>query len=96
MPFLGVCVCSEIIYTDYIEGKSIGDISPVFVVLAGSLGPSVSIFCLCALACVALLMYRRKTIGGELGGDPTIAKEHAAFLAGLWMVYIVGSVLTSS
>jgi hypothetical protein len=90
------CVNSQIIYEGYIQDKTIGDIVPAFVVLAGSLGPSVSIFCVCALICVALLMYRRKTIGGELGGDPTVAKKHAAICACLWLIYILGSILTSS
>lgn len=88
--------CSETIYTGYIEGKPIGDVSPAFVVLSGALGASVSIFCVCALICVALLSYRRKYEGGELGGDPAKAKQHALFLVGLWIIYIVGSVLTSS
>ena len=89
------CVNSQIIYEGYIQDKTIGDIVPAFVVLAGSLGPSVSIFCVCALVCVVLLTYRRRTVGGELGGDPDLAKKHAAFLAGLWLVYIVGSVIAT-
>jgi len=84
------------IYEQYVEGNVIGDVTPAFVVLAGALGPSVSIFCVCALACVALLMYRRQTVGGELGGDPVLAKKHAVFSAGLWLVYIIGSILTTS
>jgi solute carrier family 8 (sodium/calcium exchanger) len=85
----------ETIYTGYIEGKVIGDVAPAFVVLSGALGPSVGIFCVCAVVCVALLSYRRRTVGGELGGDLDLAKKHAAFLTALWVVYIVGSVLTT-
>ena len=87
---------SETIYLNYIEGRTIEDVMPAFVVLSGALGPSVGIFCMCALICVALLSYRRKYAGGELGGDPSKAKLHALILVGLWIIYIVGSVLTSS
>merc|ERR1712107_594473 len=38
-----------------------------FVVVAGTLGPSVGVFTGCALSCVLLLAARRHFLGGELG-----------------------------
>mmetsp|Transcript_67352 Transcript_67352/g.191109 ORF Transcript_67352/g.191109 Transcript_67352/m.191109 type:complete len:833 (-) Transcript_67352:320-2818(-) len=64
-----------------------------FRVEAGSLGPSVVVFCVCALACIALLMVRRWTVGAELGGPVLIARMSSAFLVLLWLVYIVISVI---
>jgi len=66
-----------------------------FVVLSGSLGFSVIIFCLCACMCLGTLAYRRKTVGAELGGDMKVAKQHAVFFVSLWFFYIVMSILSS-
>jgi solute carrier family 8 (sodium/calcium exchanger) len=63
-----------------------------FAVPAGALGLSVGIFCFCACACFGVLLYRRKTYGMELGGPEGPAKLHAAFLVGLWFIYVVGSI----
>ncbi|CAH8830789.1 unnamed protein product [Trichobilharzia szidati] len=61
-----------------------------FLVQPGSLGFSVTIFCIFALAAIALILFRRKkSIGGELGG-PKVAKYcSATFLFFLWFVYIL-------
>lgn len=64
-----------------------------FIVEAGSLGPSVIVFCCCALSCIALLMVRRWTVGAELGGPVLIARMSSAFLVMLWLVYIVCSII---
>jgi len=64
-----------------------------FVVESGSLGPSVIVFCCCALSCIALLMVRRWTLGAELGGPVLAARMSSAFLVMLWLVYIVCSVI---
>jgi len=64
-----------------------------FAVPAGSLGPSVTIFVCCAIACLALLYYRRVTCGMELGGPKSSANLHAGIMVGLWLVYIIGSIL---
>eukprot|EP00746_Dinoflagellata_sp_MGD_P134772 gnl/MRDRNA2_/MRDRNA2_68658_c0_seq1.p1 gnl/MRDRNA2_/MRDRNA2_68658_c0~~gnl/MRDRNA2_/MRDRNA2_68658_c0_seq1.p1 ORF type:complete len:302 (-),score=44.33 gnl/MRDRNA2_/MRDRNA2_68658_c0_seq1:158-1063(-) len=59
-----------------------------FVVEAGSLGFSVTVFCCCACACLAVLIVRRKIVGGELGG-PRFSKTVSSFFCGcLWFVYI--------
>jgi len=59
-----------------------------FVVLGGNLGPSVGVFCILALMCVATLILRRKYCGGELGGSKKLARLSAAFLVCLWFIYI--------
>jgi solute carrier family 8 (sodium/calcium exchanger) len=64
-----------------------------FRVDAGSLGPSVGVFCGCACTCIALLLVRRWTLGGELGGPVLAARMSSAFLVLLWLVYLVSAVL---
>ena len=52
--------------------------------------------CRCAaLTTIAVLYYRRVTIGAELGGPKASAKRHAALLVGLWFVYVVASILST-
>jgi len=64
-----------------------------FVVEAGALGPSVGVFCGCAVACIGLLLVRRWTLGAELGGPTLAARMSSAFLVLLWVLYIVTAVL---
>ncbi|CAD7929361.1 unnamed protein product [Amoebophrya sp. A25] len=64
-----------------------------FVVVAGSLGYSVMIFTICALACIATLIVRRSVYGGELGGPKVPKIGTAAFFVGLWGLYILLSSL---
>jgi len=59
-----------------------------FVVVGGTLGPSVSVFCVLAALCILTLVLRRKYLGGELGGDKKWAKLSAAWLISLWITYI--------
>jgi solute carrier family 8 (sodium/calcium exchanger) len=40
-----------------------------YYVPAGSLGFSVIVFLFCAIVCIIILLYRRKVVGGELGGS---------------------------
>eukprot|EP00449_Zooxanthella_nutricula_P042619 CAMPEP_0198610332 /NCGR_PEP_ID=MMETSP1462-20131121/156839_1 /TAXON_ID=1333877 /ORGANISM="Brandtodinium nutriculum, Strain RCC3387" /LENGTH=858 /DNA_ID=CAMNT_0044342137 /DNA_START=35 /DNA_END=2612 /DNA_ORIENTATION=+ len=59
-----------------------------FVVKAGSLAFSVTVFSCCAVLCISLLALRRWKFGGELGG-PTMEKwASAGFLTLLWFTYI--------
>lgn len=65
-----------------------------FVVPAGNLAFSVTLFCSeAAIAIIILLIRRNKNIGGELGG-PKVAKymTAAAFFT-LWLIYLVMSSL---
>jgi len=59
-----------------------------FVVEAGGLAFSVSVFTLCALICLALLYIRRIMCGGELGGPQQLKVASAGLLVGLWFFYI--------
>ena len=63
----------------------------VFVVPAGDLGFSVTVFCGCGVACLGTLVARRKLVGGCLGGPSTSKKATAVFFLGLWCVYIAMS-----
>jgi len=59
-----------------------------FIVKAGTLGFSVTVFVCCASVCLCMLLVRRFTCQGELGG-PRLAKYlSAAFSVSLWGVYI--------
>nr|VZH94961.1 unnamed protein product [Spirometra erinaceieuropaei] len=61
-----------------------------FVVLKGSLGFSVTIFCIFAVfSIVVLVLRRRKPVGGELGGPPAIKWASAIFFLLLWIVYVL-------
>lgn len=62
-----------------------------FVVVAGDLGFSVIVFCICALICIAHLLLRRKMYGGEFGGPETPKWIAAGFYVLLWFVYIIMS-----
>lgn len=66
-----------------------------FIVPAGSLSFSVTVFTICAISCVALLFVRRRLYGGELGGPKSAQMRDSAILALLWGVYIVASIITS-
>jgi len=68
-----------------------------FLVEAGSLGFSVLIFCIEAVICIGVLMYRRyhKDIAGELGGPQNARKITSFVLVSLWFIYILLSALES-
>ncbi|CAH8563912.1 unnamed protein product [Dicrocoelium dendriticum] len=61
-----------------------------FMVQPGSLGFSVTVFCIFALAAILVIILRRRpNVGGELGGPTRIKYLSAAFFLLLWFVYIV-------
>ncbi|XP_042356029.1 sodium/calcium exchanger 3 isoform X1 [Plectropomus leopardus] len=65
-----------------------------FVVEAGSLAFSVTLFTIFAFLAVSVLLYRRRAhIGGELGGPRGHRLATSAFLIGLWFLYILFSSL---
>jgi len=66
-----------------------------FLVPAGSLGSSVFVFVLTAIACLSLLALRRRKYGGELGGPKFSQMRDASFLVALWLFYIGFSVVIS-
>lgn len=62
-----------------------------FHVPPGTLGFSVLIFCILALVCIGVLMYRRfnPNIGAELGGPRQSRILSSLFFTGLWFTYII-------
>jgi solute carrier family 8 (sodium/calcium exchanger) len=60
-----------------------------FKVDPGSIGFSVTIFCIEAVIAIAILLIRRNpAVGGELGGPKTIKSVCAGFFAFLWVSYV--------
>ena len=68
-----------------------------FRVEAGALGFSVLIFCIEALVCITILMYRRfnKNINAELGGPSRSRKITSFAFVMLWIMYLLISALQS-
>lgn len=67
-----------------------------FRVDPGTLAMSVTVFCVMALATVLLLILRRRpSVGGELGGPRTARLVTAGVLVVFWIIYIVISSLVS-
>ncbi|KAM3871527.1 sodium/calcium exchanger 3 isoform 2-T2 [Diretmus argenteus] len=65
-----------------------------FVVEAGSLAFSVTLFTIFAFLAISVLLYRRRAhIGGELGGPRGHRLATTAFLFSLWFLYILFSSL---
>lgn len=65
-----------------------------FIVEAGSLAFSVTLFTIFAFLAVSVLLYRRRPhIGGELGGPWGHRLATSAFLFSLWFLYILFSSL---
>ncbi|KAG8013014.1 Sodium/calcium exchanger 2, partial [Nibea albiflora] len=65
-----------------------------FVVEAGSLAFSVTLFTIFAFLAISVLLYRRRAhIGGELGGSRGHRLVTSAFFFGLWFLYILFSSL---
>ena len=65
-----------------------------FVVEAGSLAFSVTLFTIFAFLAVSVLLYRRQAhIGGELGGPRGHRLATSAFFFSLWFLYILFSSL---
>ena len=68
----------------------------VFKVEAGSLGFSVTIFCVCAFVCISLMLLRRLApVRGELGGPPRFKYPTTVLLFGLWVFYVLMSSMES-
>jgi solute carrier family 8 (sodium/calcium exchanger) len=62
-----------------------------FVVKAGKLSFSVTVFSCCAFAAVIVLFIRRIKLGGELGGPFVWKVITSCFLVFLWVIYIAAS-----
>lgn len=66
-----------------------------FLVPAGSLSFSVSVFCACAISCLILLLIRRLRYGGELGGPKFAQRRDSLILTVFWLIFITLSVVDS-
>lgn len=84
---IGLAWCVAAVYHNATGGK--------FLVEPGSLGFSVAIFCIEALFCIGLMMFRRfhPAIGAELGGPPGWRKITSTICACLWFNYVMLSAL---
>uniref|UniRef100_A0AC34QB99 Sodium/calcium exchanger membrane region domain-containing protein n=1 Tax=Panagrolaimus sp. JU765 TaxID=591449 RepID=A0AC34QB99_9BILA len=67
----------------------------VFKVNAGSLAPSVTLFCLGSVFCIAILQFRRYNtkIGGELGGPNVWRYISATAFILIWVFYMIYCIL---
>jgi solute carrier family 8 (sodium/calcium exchanger) len=61
--------------------------------LAGDIGFSVVLFCVCATLCITTLYVRRFCVGAELGGPEMSRNLTSAFFVLLWLIYVVMSAL---
>jgi len=59
-----------------------------FTVIAGDLGFSVIVFTICACTTIGTLVWRRKAVGGELGGPNPLRTGSSVFLVCLWFIYV--------
>lgn len=65
-----------------------------FEVPPGSLGFSVTIFCIEALLAIAILMLRRNpAVGGELGGPKSVKTITTGIFVFFWVFYVFISAL---
>lgn len=66
-----------------------------FMMPAGSLSFSVTVFVMCALTCIVLLVMRRRRYGGELGGPKCAQNRDSILLLCLWFIYCGCSIVQS-
>merc|ERR1739844_188348 len=84
---IGIAWTMAAIYAETVEGEH-------FKVEVGSLGFSVTIFCVEALLAIVILMLRRHpAVGGELGGPRSIKIASASIFVGFWVLYVLLSAL---
>merc|ERR1739844_655690 len=84
---IGIAWTMAAIYAETVEGE-------YFKVEVGSLGFSVTIFCVEALLAIMILMLRRHpSVGGELGGPRSIKIASASIFVGFWVLYVLLSAL---
>lgn len=64
-----------------------------FTVPPGSLGFSVTLFCVLALATSAVLLVRRTALQGELGGPMVYKAPTTVLFVSMWVLYVILSSL---
>merc|ERR1712061_284981 len=84
---IGIAWTMAAIYAETVEGE-------YFKVEVGSLGFSVTIFCVEALLAILILMARRHpAVGGELGGPKAVKTVTASIFVFFWVMYVFLSAL---
>merc|ERR1712001_744114 len=84
---IGIAWTMAAIYAETVEGE-------YFKVEVGSLGFSVTIFCVEALLAIVILMARRHpAVGGELGGPRAVKTVTASIFVFFWVMYAFLSAL---
>merc|ERR1719412_949715 len=84
---IGIAWTMAAIYAETVEGE-------YFKVEVGSLGFSVTIFCVEALLAIVILMARRHpSVGGELGGPRAVKTVTASIFVFFWVMYVFLSAL---
>mmetsp|Transcript_68682 Transcript_68682/g.178388 ORF Transcript_68682/g.178388 Transcript_68682/m.178388 type:complete len:845 (+) Transcript_68682:94-2628(+) len=71
----------------------VGSRRQAYVLKAGNLAFSVTVFTLCAAMALTVLAIRRRYVGGELGGPRCAKWLTSGILATLWFMYIFMSIL---
>ena len=66
---LGLPWVIAVLWESSVSAEVKGYTSDGYYVPAGSLGFSVIVFCVCAITAIIFLLFRRKYVGGELGGS---------------------------
>lgn len=74
-------------YAEVIDVTSVD--GAAFVVESGNIGFCVVTFCACSCSALFLLVWRRKFVGGELGGPQQSKKSSALCFLMLWVVFVV-------
>jgi len=64
-----------------------------FIVIGGDLAFYTTIFVILAISVLGLLIVRRYTCGGELGGNVLIARVCTVFCISCWFIYVIVSIL---
>jgi solute carrier family 8 (sodium/calcium exchanger) len=77
------------------ETSEKGYIAGFYYVPAATLGFSVIVFCVVAVIGILIFIIRRQVVGGELGGKQFGRTLSASILVGLWLIYIIMSILQS-
>jgi solute carrier family 8 (sodium/calcium exchanger) len=66
-----------------------------FIIPSDTLGFSVGVYSVMAVACVLLLAWRRQRYGGELGGPKHSQRRDFSILVSFWLIYLAASISRS-
>lgn len=69
--------------------ESVMDPPQLYSTPSGEMALAVILFLITSVICFALLIVRRKFVGGELGGPPMSKYASAGFLCLLWVIFVI-------